>query len=113
VGFVANVQSLVLLILGIGAFGLTGFAAFDVVRRKAPLFPQVGRLTKPAWMGILIAAFLIALLSLTQVLTNSGNPLGFLNFIGFVAAGVYLAEVRPKLRQIDGGGRSSGPYGPY
>jgi hypothetical protein len=108
VGFVANVQALVLLILGIGALGLTGFAAFDVVRRKAPLFPHVGRLTKPAWMGILIAAFLISI-----VYFGSPGTLGFLNVIGVVAASVYLVEVRPKLRQIDGGGRSSGPYGPY
>jgi hypothetical protein len=108
VGFVANVQSLVLLILGVGALGLTGFAAFDVLRRKAPLFPHVGRLTKPVWMGILIAAFLISI-----VYFGSPGTLGILNVIGVVAAGVYLAEVRPKLRQIDGGGRNSGPYGPY
>jgi len=108
VGFVADVQALVLLILGIGALALTGFAAFDVVRRKAPLFPHVGRLTKPVWMGILIAAFLISI-----VYFGSPGTLGILNVIGVVAAGVYLAEVRPKLRQIDGGGRSSGPYGPY
>ena len=107
-GFVADVQALVLLILGIGALALTGFAAFDVVRRKAPLFPHVGRLTKPVWMGILIAAFLISI-----VYFGSPGTLGILNVIGVVAAGVYLAEVRPKLRQIDGGGRSSGPYGPY
>ncbi len=105
---VHSVQEFVLLILGVGALLLTGFAAFDVVRRKAPLFPHVGRLTKPAWMGILIAAFLISI-----VYFGSPGTLGILNVIGVVAAGVYLAEVRPKLRQIDGGGRSSGPYGPY
>jgi hypothetical protein len=108
VGFVANVQGFVLLILGIGAMLLTGFAAVDVLRRKAQLFPHVGRLTKPAWMGILGAAFLISIISL-----GSPRTLGILNVIGVVAAGVYLAEIRPKLRQIDGGGRSSGPYGPY
>ena len=106
--FVGQVQSLVLLILGVGALGLTGFAAFDVLRRKAPLFPHVGRLTKPVWMGILIAAFLISILFF-----GSPGTVGILNVLGVVAAGVYLAEVRPKLRQIDGGGRNSGPYGPY
>jgi len=59
-------------------------------------------------MSILIAAFLISI-----VYSGSPGTLGILNVIGVVAAGVYLAEVRPKLRQIDGGGRSSGPYGPY
>ena len=105
---VHSVQEFVLLILGVGALLLTGFAAFDVVRRKAPLFPHVGRLTKPVWMGILIAAFLISILFF-----GSPGTVGILNVIGVVAAGVYLAEVRPKLRQIDGGGRNSGPYGPY
>jgi hypothetical protein len=108
VDLVQSVQQFVLLILGVGALLLTGFAAFDVVRRKAPLFPHVGRLTKPVWMGILIAAFLISI-----VYFGSPGTLGILNVIGVVAAGVYLADVRPKLQQIDGGGRNSGPYGPY
>jgi len=108
VGFFGQVQATVLLILGVGALGLTGFAAFDVLRHKAPLFPHVGRLTKPAWMGILIAAFLISI-----VYFGSPGTLGILNVVGVVAASVYLVEVRPKLRQLDGGGRSSGPYGPY
>jgi len=108
VGFVANVQGFVLLILGIGAMVLTGFAAVDVLRRKAPLFPHVGRLSKPAWMGILGAAFLISI-----VYFGSPGTLGILNVVGVVAASVYLVEVRPKLQQMDGGGRSSGPYGPY
>lgn len=101
------VQFVVLLILGVGSLCLTGFAAFDALRRKSALFPHVGRLTKPVWLGILAAAFLISIVSLA-----SPSTLGILNVIGVIAAGIYLAEVRPKLRQIDGGGRS-GPYGPY
>ncbi|MCY7372808.1 MAG: DUF2516 family protein [Spirochaetaceae bacterium] len=100
------VQGFVLLVLGIGAFVLTGFAVFDALRRKGALFPHVGRLTKPVWLGILAAAFLISIVSL-----GSPSALGILNVIGVVAAGVYLAEVRPKLRQIDGGGNSG--YGRY
>ena len=104
---VGSVQNGVLLLLGIGSLLLTGFALFDALRRKSQLFPHVGRLTKPVWLGILAAAFLISIVSL-----GSPAALGILNVIGVVAAGVYLAEVRPKLRQIDGGG-SSGPYGSY
>jgi hypothetical protein len=101
------VQSFVLLILGIGSLLLTGFAAFDALRRKGSLFPHVGRLTKPAWLGILAAAFLISIVSF-----GYSSTLGFLNVLGVIAAGIYLAEIRPKLRQIDGGGRP-GPYGSY
>jgi uncharacterized protein DUF2516 len=39
------------------------------------------------------------------------GPLNIFGLIAFVAAGVYLADVRPAVRQISGGGGSSGPYG--
>lgn len=104
---VGSVQSFVLLLLGIGSLILTGFAFVDVLRRKGSLFPHVGRLTKPVWLGILGAAFLIAVVSLFA-------PLGILNIAGVIAAGVYLADLRPKLKQVGGGsGSSYGPYGPY
>src|SRR3954447_1454637 len=104
---VGSVQTFVLLILGVGSLVLTGFAALDAVRHRAPLFPAVGRLTKPAWVGILVAAFLISIISFA-----SPSTLGLLNVLGVVAAGVYLADIRPKIKQM-GGGRSSGPYGGY
>ena len=101
------VQGFVLLVLGLGSLLLTGFAVFDAMRCKSTLFPHVGRLTKPVWLGILAAAFLISIVSLGYTST-----LGLLNVIGVVAAGVYLAEVRPKLREVYGGG-NTGPYGSY
>jgi hypothetical protein len=114
VDLVGSVQNFVSLILGIGSFLLTGYAFIDVVRRKGTLFPHAGRLSKAAWLGILGAAFLIALLTLTYVLSGSGSPLGIFNVAGVIAAGVYLADLRPKLRQLGGGrGSSNGPYGPY
>jgi hypothetical protein len=107
VNLVGSVQGFVLLLLGIGSLILTGFAFFDVLRRKAALFPHVGKLTKPVWLGILGAAFLIAVVTLF-------SPLGLLNIAGVIAAGVYLADLRPKLKQVGGGGGSNyGPYGPY
>ena len=104
---VGSVQGFVLLLLGIGSLILTGFAFFDVLRRKASLFPHVGKLTKPVWLAILGVAFLVAIVSLNY-------PIGLLNVVGVVAAGVYLADLRPKLKQVGGGGGSNyGPYGPY
>ncbi len=36
------------------------------------------------------------------------NPLGLFGLVGFVGAAVYLADVRPALRQVRGlGGRSN------
>lgn len=107
VSAVGSVQTFVVLVLGLGSLCLTGYAAVDAVRRPARHFPAVGRLSKGAWVGILVAAFLLALVLLF-------NPLGFLNVIGVVAAGVYLADIRPKLKAMGGGGgTSSGPYGPW
>ena len=106
---VGNVQGFVSLVLGVGALLLAGFAAIDVPRHRADLFPAVGRLSKPIWMGILAVAVLVSILSLF-------NPLNIFNLAGVIGAGIYLADVRPKIRQISGGGRSSdsyGPYGPY
>ena len=107
---VGSIQSLVLLLLGLGSLGLTGFALVDVLRRPGGLFPHAGKLSKGAWLGILAAAFLIAVLSFASPMT-----IGLLNVIGVIAAGVYLADMRPKLKQLGGGrgGGSYGPYGPY
>jgi uncharacterized protein DUF2516 len=107
VDLVGTVQGFVLLILGIGSFLLTGYAFIDVLRHKGTLFPHAGRLSKGVWLGILGAAFLISIVSFF-------GPLGILNVAGVIAAGVYLADLRPKLRQLGGGrGSSNGPYGPY
>jgi hypothetical protein len=108
VDLVGSVQNVVLLLLGLGSLALTGFAFFDAVRRQAKLFPHAGRFSKNVWLGILGAALALAIVSLF-------NPLFFLNVVGVIAAAIYLADLRPKLRQLGGGGSGSGygPYGPY
>lgn len=99
------VQSAVLLILGVGALCLTAFAAVDAMRFRSQLYPAIGRQTKVFWVAILVVAFMVAIVSF-------GYALGFLNVLGVIAAGVYLADVRPKLQAVSGGRGSSG-YGPY
>ena len=46
---------------------------------------------------------------------GSPGTLGILNVVGVIAAGVYLADLKPKLKSIGGGGSGTqyGPYGPY
>ena len=107
---VGSVQAFVLLLLGIGSAVLTGYAFVDLLRRKVAVFPQVGRLSKVPWLGILGAAFAIAIVSF-----GSPGTLGILNVVGVIAAGVYLADLKPKLKSIGGGGSGTqyGPYGPY
>lgn len=99
------VQSFVLLILGIAALAFTGFAAVDSLRYKPNLYQAVGRQTKTFWVAVLVVAFLIAVVSFWNVLF-------LLNVVGVIAAAVYMADVRPKLKQVSGRGGGSG-YGMY
>ena len=48
---IGPVQTFVLLILGIGALCLTGFAAVDALRYRSQLYPAIGRQTKIFWVA--------------------------------------------------------------
>lgn len=63
-----------------------------------------GKLTKPAWVGITAVAVLLGFVALSQ-------PVSLPGIIAIVAAGVFLADVRPLVRP--GRGNSDGPYGPW
>lgn len=96
------------LVLGVAAFGTQVYALVDCVRRRADAFVAAGKLTKQKWLIILAVAVAIGFIFF------NGNALNFLNIIAFVAAAVYLVDVRPALRNMQGrGGSSSGPYGPW
>jgi len=44
----------------------------------------------------------------------NGGVTGILTVVAFVAAAVYLADVRPKVREFKRGrSTSNGPYGPW
>ena len=63
------------------------FAFVDALLRPAPAFVAAGKLTKPAWLLILAIGLVSALLF--------RSPMGILGLVGIIAAGVYLADVRP------------------
>lgn len=99
-------QGLILLVLGVGALGLTGFAFVDAVRRPAEAFTYAGKRTKVFWLVVLGAAFAITFVIFFDVLSIFG-------ILTVVAAAVYLVDVRPAVRQYRGGrgGSARGPYG--
>ena len=72
------------------------WAIVDCFTRKAAAFPAADKLTKPAWLAILVFAGLIG-----AFLPSS--PLGILSLIAVIVASVYLADVRPAVREISGG----------
>lgn len=95
-------------ILLLGAFVIEGWAFVDALRRPKAAFSAAGKQTKPIWLIILGVGFVIGI----------GGALGYLSLLSifpiaaFVAAAIYLADVRPKIKSVQPGTRQ-GPYGPW
>lgn len=81
-----------------GVRALFVWAIIDCLIRKAAAFPAAEKLTKPAWVAILVFAGLIGAFL-------PASPLGILSLIAVIVASVYLADVRPAVREISGGSR--------
>jgi hypothetical protein len=71
------------------------WAVLDCLTRKAAAFPAVDKLTKPAWLGILLVAGVLG--------QFASPPLWPISLISAVVAAVYLADVRPAVREITSG----------
>jgi hypothetical protein len=95
-------------ILLLGAFVIEIWAFGDALRRPSEAFPAAGKQTKPIWLIILGVAFVIGIGGAVCYL----SLLSFFPIIAFVAAAIYLVDVRPKLKSVKSGTRQ-GPYGPW
>ncbi|MGH3277805.1 MAG: DUF2516 family protein [Trebonia sp.] len=96
------------LALAVVAFGVEAWAFVDAITRPAQAYLAAGKLTKTKWLLILGIAFVLGLYSAAY-----GGVTGFLSVAAFVAAAIYLSDVRPKVRQFKGSSTHSGPYGPW
>jgi hypothetical protein len=107
-----SLQALLLLILAALAMGADIFAFVDALRQKPQAFTAAGKLTKQLWLLISGVAAAVGFIFFVVQLNTPGSlaVFNFVNLIALVAAGVYLADVRPAVRSISGGG-NSGPYG--
>jgi hypothetical protein len=72
------------------------WALIDCVIRPPQAFAAAGKLTKPAWLAITVGALLFLWLF---------SPLHPFGIAGLVAAIVYLVDVRPAVREVQGPGR--------
>jgi len=99
------------LALDIVALGVEAWALADALRRPPGAFVAAGKQTKPIWLIILGVAVVMGLASAAYRLP----PISFIPIIPFIAAAIYLTDVRPKVREFRGGGGSTrmGPYGPW
>ncbi len=106
-----TVVNLFFWVLLLGAFVIEAWAFGDAIRRPKAAFPAAGKQTKPIWLIILGVAFVIGIGGAVGYLTL----LSFFPIIAFVAAAIYLVDVRPKVKAIGagGGGQHMGPYGPW
>ncbi|MBI1757885.1 MAG: DUF2516 family protein [Actinobacteria bacterium] len=79
-----------------GTLVLAGWAMVDAAIRPTPAFAAAGKLTKPGWLAIngiaLIVMLVFQLLSVQRL-------------AAIVASVVYLVDVRPALREVQGRGR--------
>jgi Protein of unknown function (DUF2516) len=94
--------------LAAAAFICEAWAFIDAITRPAQAFVATGKQTKQLWLIILGVA---AVVGLSGVAFGIGVT-SILPVAAFVAAAIYLADVRPKVREFKGGS-SSGPYGPW
>jgi predicted acyltransferase len=93
----------------IGAFVVEAWAFVDAIRHPAAAYTAAGKQTKPLWLIILGVAFVIGIAGALDRL----SIISILPIVAFVAAAIYLADVRPKVREIKGNSSHNGPYGPW
>jgi hypothetical protein len=96
--------------LAMAAFVVEAWAFIDAITRPAPAYLAAGKLTKVKWLLILGVAFVLGLYSAAY-----GGVTGFLSVLAFVAAAVYLSDVRPRVREFRKSSTHThqGPYGPW
>ncbi|MEZ0362826.1 DUF2516 family protein [Mycobacterium sp. pUA109] len=85
------VPGTVMLILQIAVLVTTVYAFVHAAIQRPDAYTAAGKLTKPAWLGILgVSVLLTWLLQILGVV------------IAACAAGIYLVDVRPKILEIQG-----------
>lgn len=93
-----NLLTVVAVVIGLSAF-------INCAIQRADAFPAIGTLQKPAWLAIIGGATFIALCLGLPSLTGGGDQIfgNLFKLIALGAAGLYLLDVRPGLRDISNG----------
>lgn len=94
---VFDIQYWILRALFWGLLLLRVWALADCLSRKNAAFPAAGKLTKAAWA--LLTLFSVGIAALIR------DELSILSLITLVVTLVYLADVRPAVREVSGGSR--------
>ena len=90
-----GLDNALLSLLSLAILVLQAWALIDCVIRPTKAFEAAGKLSKPAWLAITAGALVVVLLF---------RPLSIFGLAGIVASIVYMVDVRPAVREIQGGG---------
>jgi len=111
------VERAVFFVLALVALGLELWALVDCARHRANAFEATGKRTKTFWLALTAGATLVGSVYVISRSGGGGGFSGLLELFGLaavVAASVYLADVRPAVKDAGrGGSRNTGPYGPW
>lgn len=90
-----GVSNALLSLISLVVVVMQAWALVDCIIRPPQAFPAAGKLTKPAWLAIAGIALLVGVVF---------GPLHILGLAATVASIVYLVDVRPAVREVQGGG---------
>lgn len=102
VGLIEPIIEIVTWILAIGGAVTGVFAAVDAATRRSDAFAAADKQTKGTWAGITVACAVVLGLS---VFGGAFAPQSLLWLAGLTGSLVYLLDVRPRLREVQRGGR--------
>lgn len=87
-------QSTVFLVVLVVLLAIKGFAFISSLTYSSEAYQAAGKLTKQAWCAITGLAFG------AQLILIGSSPFGILHLVFTIASLVYLADVRPALREV-------------
>lgn len=88
-------------LLWVGLIALRVWALADCLTRKTAAFPAANKLTKPAWAAILLISGLLG--TFLGPPADPSTVLGPFSLVSAVVSAIYLADVRPAVREISDG----------
>ncbi|MCQ9368931.1 DUF2516 family protein [Brevibacterium sp. 50QC2O2] len=94
----ASFQQAVMVLLSLAAFIIELVAFIDSLRFKDEVYRAAGKWNKTGWCIILGIALALGFTALPPM---SRGGFGMLTILGFVAAAVYMLDVRRALRAVD------------
>lgn len=106
---VGTIQMYLFLALSLVVVAMAGLSLLDALLRPGAAFTYAGKRTKGFWVGVLALAFLLAVLAVPPPIGAGGLIL--FGLLAAIPAGIYLADVRPAVRNYrDNRGGGGSPW---